>query len=473
MNQNKVGKFIATCRKERNMTQQELANQLHVTDRAISNWENGRRIPDVSFFKPLCAIFDISVNELMNGEKLKKEKDIASTNERLIHTLHVSNKKIVNIIRVFLFCLFLSFFILLSIYTYYKKNYPKIDIYHLSFSLSDPDKEYEMNRKFAYKMGGQKKNVYYYGVDTIEICDLKEKCYSILSAIEHRQTNMAKIKTHLESQYAQNHLQQFILYDGGTTIYEGDGYSIIFCNTLEGNQDIYFGVQGMFNKLNGAYCGKDAYLDKSFTRTYVIISATEDEEDDFINVTLKQFQGEEAVVKINKSSNIVVGKTYEFTFNTFFHFEDTIQNIFMNSTLLEVKETDKVGLEQINDAIFVNERINNGAELNEVDQVSMSIEKDTLTNTGMEILITDRSGLPRTYSGWFRVDKRENGKWIEAEKTDEEYGFTMQGYMIDKNNQLRMRQDWAHMYKPLKKGEYRLVKEVDGKYFSVEFMIEK
>ena len=113
MNQNKVGKFIATCRKERNMTQQELANQLHVTDRAISNWENGRRIPDVSFFKPLCAIFDISVNELMNGEKLKKEKDIASTNERLIHTLHVSNKKIVNIIRVFLFCLFLSFFILL------------------------------------------------------------------------------------------------------------------------------------------------------------------------------------------------------------------------------------------------------------------------------------------------------------------------------------------------------------------------
>lgn len=55
------------------MTQQELADLLNVTDRAISNWENGRRMPDVTFFKPLCEILDISVNELvLVKEYLKK-----------------------------------------------------------------------------------------------------------------------------------------------------------------------------------------------------------------------------------------------------------------------------------------------------------------------------------------------------------------------------------------------------------------
>ena len=47
MNQEKIGKFILKLRKEENMTQQELANKLNVTDMAISHWENGRRFPDV------------------------------------------------------------------------------------------------------------------------------------------------------------------------------------------------------------------------------------------------------------------------------------------------------------------------------------------------------------------------------------------------------------------------------------------
>mgnify|MGYP001851850077 FL=1 len=73
MNQVKIGKFIAKLRKEKKMTQQELADLLNVTDRAISNWENGRRMPDVTFFKPLCEILDISVNELVAGERISKE----------------------------------------------------------------------------------------------------------------------------------------------------------------------------------------------------------------------------------------------------------------------------------------------------------------------------------------------------------------------------------------------------------------
>lgn len=74
--QEKIGNFILELRKERNMTQQELASKLNVTDRAVSHWENGRSVPDVSLFKSICEIFDISVNELVNGKRKSKEKSL-------------------------------------------------------------------------------------------------------------------------------------------------------------------------------------------------------------------------------------------------------------------------------------------------------------------------------------------------------------------------------------------------------------
>ena len=74
MNQEQIGKFIAELRKEKNMTQQELADKIGVTDRAISNWENGRRLPDLSLIKVVASELDISVAELLNGRKLNKEE---------------------------------------------------------------------------------------------------------------------------------------------------------------------------------------------------------------------------------------------------------------------------------------------------------------------------------------------------------------------------------------------------------------
>ena len=74
MNQEQIGKFISELRKEKNMTQQELADKIGVTDRAISNWENGRRLPDLSLIKVVASELDISVAELLNGRKLNKEE---------------------------------------------------------------------------------------------------------------------------------------------------------------------------------------------------------------------------------------------------------------------------------------------------------------------------------------------------------------------------------------------------------------
>ena len=73
MDQVKIGKFIRKLRKEKNMTQEDLAEKLGVTDRSVSNWENGKNMPDVSLYKLLCNELGISVNELISGEKIKEE----------------------------------------------------------------------------------------------------------------------------------------------------------------------------------------------------------------------------------------------------------------------------------------------------------------------------------------------------------------------------------------------------------------
>jgi len=69
MDQIKIGKFIAECRKQKNLSQLQLAEKLGITDKAISKWERGISKPNSSIMLELCEILDISVNELLNGEK--------------------------------------------------------------------------------------------------------------------------------------------------------------------------------------------------------------------------------------------------------------------------------------------------------------------------------------------------------------------------------------------------------------------
>ena len=73
MNQIKIGKFIAECRKKNNLTQMQLAEKLNITDRAISKWENGKTMPDSSIMLDLCNELKISVNELLCGEMINME----------------------------------------------------------------------------------------------------------------------------------------------------------------------------------------------------------------------------------------------------------------------------------------------------------------------------------------------------------------------------------------------------------------
>ena len=83
MNQIKIGRFIAECRKKANLTQMQLAEKLGITDKAVSKWERGVAMPDTSIMLELCDILNINVNELLSGEKIDME-NTDQKNEQLV-----------------------------------------------------------------------------------------------------------------------------------------------------------------------------------------------------------------------------------------------------------------------------------------------------------------------------------------------------------------------------------------------------
>lgn len=84
MKQTEIGKFIAKCRKEKKLTQAQLAEKLNITDRAVSKWETGKSMPDSSIMLELCEILEITVNELLSGEKISMESYEKKADENLI-----------------------------------------------------------------------------------------------------------------------------------------------------------------------------------------------------------------------------------------------------------------------------------------------------------------------------------------------------------------------------------------------------
>ena len=94
MNQERIGRFIAELRKEKKLTQIDLANKLGITDRAISKWENGRGLPDLSLLTPLCETLGVSINELLSGSRLDKKDYQEKLEENIINTIDYTDKKI-------------------------------------------------------------------------------------------------------------------------------------------------------------------------------------------------------------------------------------------------------------------------------------------------------------------------------------------------------------------------------------------
>lgn len=87
MMDNSIGAFLQSVRKEKNFTQKELADRIGVSDKTISKWENGNSVPDTTLLKPLCDELDISINELLSGERLLPEAYSENAEKNMMNLL--------------------------------------------------------------------------------------------------------------------------------------------------------------------------------------------------------------------------------------------------------------------------------------------------------------------------------------------------------------------------------------------------
>ena len=125
MNQDKIGKFIAKKRKEKNLTQIQFAEKLGVSDRSVSNWENGKNMPDMSLFPIISKELNITINDLMSGEIVEKKEYQQKFEENIIYTIDKKVKKENRLLKVILLTLFIIFFVLVmfvSIESIYMKS---------------------------------------------------------------------------------------------------------------------------------------------------------------------------------------------------------------------------------------------------------------------------------------------------------------------------------------------------------------
>ena len=96
MDLDKIGKFIALNRKNKGLTQEQLAEKLGVTNKTISRWETGKYMPDLSLLKPLSEELGITLNELLSGEKIEEQKIVENTERNILNTIDYSSKKVEN-----------------------------------------------------------------------------------------------------------------------------------------------------------------------------------------------------------------------------------------------------------------------------------------------------------------------------------------------------------------------------------------
>ncbi len=100
MNQVKIGKFIAECRKKENLTQMQLAEKLNITDRAVSKWETGKAMPDSSIMLELCGALKITVNDLLSGEVVTMDnynKELENNLLEMIKQKELADKRLLSI----------------------------------------------------------------------------------------------------------------------------------------------------------------------------------------------------------------------------------------------------------------------------------------------------------------------------------------------------------------------------------------
>lgn len=115
MDQIKIGKFIAKCRKEKNLTQMQLAESLNITDKAISKWERGISLPDSSIMLELCDILGITVNDLLSGEVITMDNYNKELEKNLLDVLEQKQSADKRLLRLEVFVGYMTSMLFISL----------------------------------------------------------------------------------------------------------------------------------------------------------------------------------------------------------------------------------------------------------------------------------------------------------------------------------------------------------------------
>lgn len=117
MNKEKIGKFISECRNNKNISQKALGELIKVSSSTISKWENGKSLPEVSIMPKLCTELDITVNELISGEKIDDKNYIKKAEDNLLYLkeLEEKNNKVLQRLKVIIQVICIVIFIVLTL----------------------------------------------------------------------------------------------------------------------------------------------------------------------------------------------------------------------------------------------------------------------------------------------------------------------------------------------------------------------
>ncbi len=225
MDLDKVGKFIAASRKNKNLTQEELGRRLGVTGKTVSRWENGNYMPDISLLIPLSEELDISVNELLLGKKL----DTKESDESLKYTINYSNKKIKNIKKksIYIFSFLIA---LVLIFT---------GIFIVAYKdVEDEIKVCKRKENFNWASTLDDGRVINYSI-SIHYKEKGEIKY-LFDEISSNRLTIEKLVKDLKVEE--------VYRDGGSTLYKYDkhkkkygdtNFYVMVCNVIDGDKDIY------------------------------------------------------------------------------------------------------------------------------------------------------------------------------------------------------------------------------------------
>jgi len=166
MNQEKIGKFIAECRKKQNLTQQELAEKLDLTYKAVSKWECGKGLPDVSLYEPLCKILNISLNEFFAGQYLNQAEALENSEKNILNIAIEENhtrKKLNRVIVVSLIVIIVLVTFTIGFYKYMCNYMNTAKTFELNWGIilpNDFNEEYYIDTGASFHGDGQRYSVF-------------------------------------------------------------------------------------------------------------------------------------------------------------------------------------------------------------------------------------------------------------------------------------------------------------------------